>query len=102
MDNMMTDYSYMKKGGYKINKSTPSLSHPYGSSGKRLKTAYMKRGGININPANKGKFTAKANKAGMGVQSFASKVMGAPEGKYSPSTRRQANFARNASKWKKG
>ena len=37
----------------------------------------------------------------MGVQEYARKVMGAPEGKYSPETRRQANFARNASKWKK-
>lgn len=61
----------------------------------------MKRGGIYINPANKGKFTAKAKKAGMGVQSFASKVLNAPEGRYSAETRRQANFARNAAKWKK-
>ena len=64
------------------------------------KMKQMKQGGININPANKGKFTAKANAAGMGVQAFASKVLGAPEGKYSPATRKQANFARNASKWK--
>jgi hypothetical protein len=61
----------------------------------------MKRGGININPANKGKFTAKAKEAGMGVQGFASKVLNAPEGRYSAATRRQANFARNAAKWKK-
>jgi len=58
-------------------------------------------GGIYINPANKGKFTAKANRAGMGVQEFAGKVLGAPEGRYSASTRKQANFARNASKWSK-
>ena len=58
-------------------------------------------GGIHIDPANKGKFTAKANAAGMGVQEFASKVLNAPEGDYSASTRKQANFARNASKWKK-
>lgn len=56
-------------------------------------------GSINIKPENKGKFTAKANSAGMGVQAFANKVLGASEGTYSPSTRRQANFARNASKW---
>lgn len=61
----------------------------------------MKRGGISINPANKGKFTAKAKQAGMGVQAFASKVLSAPEGRYSPATRRQANFARNAADWKK-
>jgi len=37
----------------------------------------------------------------MGVQAFASKVLNAPEGKYSASTRKQANFARNAAGWKK-
>jgi predicted chitinase len=46
-------------------------------------------GSINIKPENKGKFTAKANAAGMGVQAFANKVLGASEGTYSPSTRRQ-------------
>lgn len=59
-------------------------------------------GSINIKPENKGKFTAKANAAGMGVQAFANKVLGASKGTYSPSTRRQANFARNASKWNRG
>jgi peptidoglycan L-alanyl-D-glutamate endopeptidase CwlK len=58
-------------------------------------------GGIYINPANEGKFTAKAKAAGMGVQAYANKVLSAPEGKYPASTRKQANFARNASKWKK-
>lgn len=61
----------------------------------------MAKSGIHIKPENKGKFTAKANAAGMGVQEFASKVLSAPEGRYSPATRKQANFARNASKWKK-
>ena len=63
--------------------------------------ANMKQGGIHINPKNKGKFTAKAKAAGMGVQAYASKVLGAPEGQYPASTRRQANFARNAADWKK-
>lgn len=56
-------------------------------------------GGIHINPENVGKFTAKANAADMGVQAFANKVLNAEEGVYSPETRRQANFARNASNW---
>ena len=60
---------------------------------------YKSGGGIHINPAHEGDFTAKANAAGMGVQEFASKVLGAPEGHYDPSTRRQANFARNAASW---
>ena len=56
----------------------------------------MNKSGIHIKPSHKGLFTAKAKKAGMGVQSFASKVLSAPKGKYSGSTRKEANFARNA------
>lgn len=54
---------------------------------------------IKINPANKGKFTAKAKKVGMSVQGYARKVLGKGS-KASASTRKQANFARNAAKWK--
>jgi hypothetical protein len=57
-------------------------------------------GGIHINPANKGKFTASAKRAGMGVQEFASHVLANRED-YSPTQVKRANFARNASKWKK-
>jgi len=60
------------------------------------------KSGIKINPANKGVFTAKAKRAGMGVQAFAKKVLAAPEGKYSPATRKQANFAKNSTTWKRG
>jgi len=60
----------------------------------------QKKGGIYINPANKGKFTAKAKAAGMGVQEYARKVMSAPEGRYPAATRRQANFAKNAAGWR--
>ena len=60
----------------------------------------MKKGGIYINPANKGKFTASANRAGMGVQEFASKVLANKED-YSSTQVKRANFARNAAKWKK-
>lgn len=66
----------------------------YNGSALENKLAQMKRGGIHINPKNKGKFTAKAKAAGMGVQAFANKVLGAPEGQYSGATRKQANFAR--------
>lgn len=54
---------------------------------------------IAIKPSHKGLFTAKANKAGMSVQGEASKVLSAPKGQYSPAARKQANFAKNASKW---
>ena len=58
---------------------------------------------IKIKRANEGIFTSKAKRAGMGVQAFAKKVLSAPEGKYSPATRRQANFARRAGTgWRKG
>jgi hypothetical protein len=62
--------------------------------------AWMKAGGIHINPANKGKFTASAKKAGMGVQQFASHVLGNKED-YSSTQVKRANFARNAANWKK-
>jgi hypothetical protein len=60
----------------------------------------MKNGGIYINPANKGKFTESANRAGMGVQEFARKVLANKED-YSATQVKRANFARNAAGWKK-
>jgi hypothetical protein len=62
---------------------------------------YKKKSGgtINIKPENKGKFTASAKKAGMGVQEFASYVL-ANKDKYSSTQIKRANFAKNASKWK--
>lgn len=56
-------------------------------------------GSIHIDPSKKGTFTAAATKHNMGVQEFASKVLSAPEGEYSPEMRMKANFAKNASKW---
>lgn len=55
---------------------------------------------IKIKPSREGVFTAKARKAGMGVQAYARKVLSAPEGRYSSATRKQANFAKNAKRWK--
>ena len=57
-------------------------------------------GGINIDPKNKGKFTAKAKSKGKSVQGYASQVLANKES-YSPATVKQANFARNAAKWSK-
>jgi hypothetical protein len=54
-------------------------------------------GSIHINPANKGKFTASADAAGMGVQEFASHVLADPNA--SPLLKKRANFARNATKF---
>jgi hypothetical protein len=57
-------------------------------------------GGIYIKPSKRGTFTAAAKKRGKGVQEFASQVL-ANKSNYSPAMVKKANFARNASKWKK-
>ena len=67
---------------------------------QQAQSSQMKMGGIHINPANKGKFTASANRAGMGVQEFARHVLANKED-YSATQVKRANFARNAAKWKK-
>jgi len=53
--------------------------------------------GIHINPANKGKFTASAERAGESVQQHAHSVMNNPNA--SPLERKRANFAIQAKKW---
>lgn len=58
----------------------------------------MRDGGIHINPANRGKFTASANRVGMGVQEYAHKVVNNPNS--SETLRKRAQFAINASRWK--
>lgn len=61
----------------------------------------MKKGGIHIKKENKGKFTASAKSAGMGIQEFARHVLANKEN-YSSTQVKRANFARNASKWRPG
>lgn len=65
----------------------------------RFKPEFKAGGSIHIAPSKRGTFTAAATKHGMGVQSFASKVLSNKED-YSPAMIKKANFARNASKWK--
>lgn len=57
-----------------------------------------KKSPIRIKPENKGKFTAKAKRQGMSVQAYAKKVMSNPNAP--AGLRKQANFARNAKKFK--
>lgn len=57
------------------------------------------KSGINIKKSHEGLFTKKANAAGMGVQEYANKVLANKEN-HSSATIKQANFVRNASKWK--
>ena len=112
--------AYMKEGGYymgydgkrhKATTPTWSGNEGYEMGGLILpEAAYggycfecggsYADGGIHINPANKGKFTASANAAGMGVQEFAAHVLANKED-YSSTQVKRANFARNAAKWKK-
>ena len=61
---------------------------------------YAMGGGININPANEGKFTEWAQKRGMTVKEAANKVM-ANRSKYTADVVKMANFAKNAAGWKK-
>jgi hypothetical protein len=55
---------------------------------------------IKINPANKGKYTARAKANGNTVQEQAKKDL-APGSKASPTVKKRANFARNAKMWGK-
>lgn len=66
----------------------------------KFKPEFKAGGSIHIAPSKRGTFTAAATKHGMGVQSFASKVLSNKED-YSPAMIKKANFARNASKWKR-
>lgn len=54
---------------------------------------------IHLNPANKGKFTAKAKNAGMSDTSYAHQVL-LSGSRASKKTREQAQFAVNAKKFK--
>ena len=62
--------------------------------------SYKKGSKIHIKKENRGKFTAAAKRAGMGVQEYANKVLRDPNA--SPQLKKRANFARNAKKWKHG
>lgn len=61
---------------------------------------YKKGSKIHIKKENRGKFTAAAKRAGMGVQEYANKVLRDPNA--SPQLKKRANFARNAKRWKHG
>lgn len=60
----------------------------------------LKKGNkIHIKKKNRGKFTAAAKRAGMGVQEYASHVL-ANKDRYSSTLVRRANFARSSKKWR--
>ena len=55
---------------------------------------------IHIKPANRGKFTASAKRAGKSVQAHARSVMANPRA--TATQKKRANFAIQAKKWNKG
>jgi hypothetical protein len=57
---------------------------------------HKKKGGIHIKKSHEGLFTAKANAHGEGVQEYAAHAVHSG----STATRKQAQFAINARKWK--
>jgi hypothetical protein len=93
------------EAGYDLMRKAPRAeiglkkTFEYGGSVDNTPAMYKDGSGIHINPANKGKFTASASRAGMGVQEFARHVLANKED-YSSTQVKRANFARNAAKWK--
>jgi len=87
-------------GGHMYPNRSPIIYNPTmgESENTEVMNNYSKGGGIHINPANKGKFTASADAADMGVQEFASHVL-ANKGSYTPLQIQRANFAHNAAGW---
>ena len=77
------------------NFKNPDFRYKQGGILKRVESG---KSGIHIKPENRGKFTASAKRAGMGVQEYARKVLNDPNA--TPLQRRRANFARNAKKFK--
>lgn len=66
-------------------------------SGGKLVDKKKKKNKIHIKKANEGKFTEAANRAGMGVQEYAQKVLNDPNA--SPTLKKRANFAVQAKRW---
>ena len=89
---------YMRRGGQPCYSCGGAMK--YQTGGYIPEYGEMAYGGIHINPANKGKFTESAQRAGMGVQEFASKVLANKED-YSSTQVKRANFAHNAAGWSK-
>lgn len=98
-DGMLDDKGMMKKGGYEIDrmmivrKLLPELLK-FGRLGSGKYRNY-KKGGIHIKPENKGKFTDYCG--GKVTDECIQRGLNSSN----PTTRKRANFARNARKWNK-
>lgn len=76
-------------------------NNDYKFNGSTVTEYPMAKSGIHIKESKKGTFTKAAKSRGKGVQEFASQVLAHKED-YSSAMVKKANFAKNASKWKKG
>jgi len=97
---LQEEQARMQLGQYQAAQSsqnTSALIPTFRNGGMML---YADGGNINIKPSKRGTFTTAAKKHGQGVQEFASTVMSNKEN-YSPAMVKKANFARNASQWRK-
>lgn len=83
--------AYQNGKGKTINKA--DLPPEYRTGTPEYFIPSYKDGGIHIKKKNRGKFTAAAKRAGMGVQAYAKKVLKDPNA--SPTLKKRANFARN-------
>lgn len=72
--------------------------HPGATHEEYMAGSFAKGGSINIDPSKRGTFKAQASRMGIGVQEAATKILNAPEGRYSPAMRKKANFAKNFAK----
>lgn len=79
----------------KANKQQSQVEKDFFECGGMVK---HRDGGIHIKPENRGKFTAAAKRAGMGVQEYASHILANKEN-FSSTLIKRANFAHNAAGW---
>jgi hypothetical protein len=77
-----------------------SIAEEQGGLDVAVEEIDVAQSGIEIDPANKGKFTKWASARNMSVSEAYNKVMGNTD-VYSPSVVKMANFAKNAAGWKK-
>jgi hypothetical protein len=92
------DFDYEIYGEGRVTRMTDSELHNIIK--ESVKAILEGDSGIHIKKSKEGTFTAAANKHGESVQGFASKVLNNKDN-YSPAMVKKANFAKNASKWKK-
>ena len=91
------EYAYLQDGGYidQYHTGGQMQGGGFAANGPMLydQTQEMKTGGIHIDPANKGKFTAYKQRTGKTTE----EALHSPD----PHVRQMANFSRNAAKWAK-